>query len=56
MIGMRLWNEDATKILVRRELAAVLPDLAKRSLYSARLRVDHTIFRLACCCGLRVWR
>jgi integrase len=51
---MNTWNLHATKILLRRELPAVLADLAKRSTYSARVRLDRTIFRLACCCGLRV--
>lgn len=48
------WNVDSTKILLRSELTAVLADLAKRSRYSVRVRLDRTIFRLACCCGLRV--
>jgi integrase len=54
MIPLCTWNVDSTKILLRSELAAVLGDLAKRSRYSARVRMDRTIFRLACCCGLRV--
>jgi integrase len=52
MHAMPSWNLDATSILTRRELAAVLADLkARRSLNARRNRV---IFRLACCCGLRV--
>jgi integrase len=54
VIPLCTWNVDSTKILLRSELTAVLADLAKRSQYSARVRMDRTIFRLACCCGLRV--
>ena len=49
-----IWNIDAVKILTRRELACVLNDLARRSPRSASLRMNLTIFRLGCCCGLRV--
>jgi integrase len=45
---------DATKILTRRELATVLADLAVRAGRSANARLNRTILRLACCCGLRV--
>jgi integrase len=46
------WSVDATKILSRRELGAVLADLAERSMHSRQARLNR-IFRLACCCGLR---
>jgi integrase/recombinase XerD len=47
------WHVDSTKILPRRELAAVLADAkSKRSMNAQR---NLIIFRLACCCGLRVW-
>jgi integrase len=47
------WSVDATKILSRRELAAVLADLERRSIRSRQARLNRVIFRLACCCGLR---
>lgn len=48
------WNVDAVKILTRRELTDVLADLARRAPKSANARMNRAIFRLACCCGLRV--
>jgi integrase len=47
------WSVDTTKILSRRELAAVLADLERRSARSRQARLNRVIFRLACCCGLR---
>ena len=44
---------DPTKILTRRELAAVLADLRRKALRSPNTRLNLTIFRLAACCGLR---
>ena len=44
---------DATKILTRRELAAVLADLRRKSPRSPNTRLNRVIFRLAACCGLR---
>jgi integrase len=44
---------DPTKILTRRELAAVLVDLKAKSARSKNARLNLIIFRLACCCGLR---
>jgi integrase len=44
---------DATKILTRRELAAVLNDLKRKALRSKNTRLNLVLFRLACCCGLR---
>ena len=49
-----MWNLDQTKILTRRELAAVLADLHKKAVRSANMRRNLVIVRLACCCGLRV--
>ena len=49
-----LWHVDQTKTLTRRELACVLDDLARRAPRSASTRMNRIIFRLACCCGLRV--
>ena len=52
MHAMPSWTLDATSILTRRELAAVVADLkARRSMNTRR---NLVIFRLACCCGLRV--
>ena len=44
---------DVTKILSRRELAAVLNDLKRKPLRSKNTRMNLVLFRLACCCGLR---
>ena len=44
---------DATKILTRRELAAVLNDLKRKAPRSKNTRLNLALFRLACCCGLR---
>ena len=42
---------DVTRILQRDEIQAVVADLdAKETLNAA---INHTIFRLSCCCGLR---
>ena len=45
---------DPTKILSRRELAAVLADITKRAPRSANTWMNLILVRLACCCGLRV--
>ena len=44
---------DATKILTRREMAAVLNDLKRKAPRSKNTRMNLVLFRLACCCGLR---
>ncbi len=44
---------DLTKILTRRELAAVLADLKRKAPRSRSTRLNLVVFRLACCCGLR---
>ena len=44
---------DLTKILTRRELAAVLADLKRKAPRSRNTQLNLVIFRLACCCGLR---
>jgi len=49
-----MWNLDPTKILTRRELAAVLRDGHEQAKRSANARRNLIIVRLACCCGLRV--
>ena len=46
-------NVDATKILTRRELAAVLSDLKRKSPRSKNTAMNLLLIRLACCCGLR---
>jgi integrase len=43
------WNVDQTRILTRRELAAVLAAPAK----TQNAQRNRVIVRLACCCGLR---
>ncbi|MSR59931.1 MAG: hypothetical protein EXS05_20205, partial [Planctomycetaceae bacterium] len=45
---------DATKILTRRELQAVLTDLKAKSPRSKNAVLNLILVRLACCCGLRV--
>jgi integrase/recombinase XerD len=54
MFYVPMWKVEATKILTRGELAAVLADLKRKADRSAGARLNLTIFRLACCCGLRV--
>ena len=44
---------DGTKILMKRELSAVLADLRRKALRSKNARLNLVIFRLAACCGLR---
>jgi len=48
------WRVDATRILTRSEIAAVLADLRRRGRRSVNSRQNLVIFRLAACCGLRV--
>ncbi len=45
---------DATKILSRRELAAVLDDLHRNAPRSRNAWLNLVLVRLSCCCGLRV--
>src|SRR4029077_9223551 len=54
MPALSTWNLDQTRLLTRRELAAVLDDLAPRAARSANVQRNLVIVRLACCCGLRV--
>ncbi len=49
----RFPGADATKILLRKELAAVLADLRRKAGRSPNTRLNLIIFRLATCCGLR---
>ena len=53
---MNVWRVDATKILSKAEIAAVLADLKRRGRRreSVNTRQNLAIFRLATCCGLRV--
>jgi len=46
-------SADPTKILTRREIAAVLADLKRRGKRSLNARLNLVVFRLAACCGLR---
>jgi integrase len=54
MFQFPMWKVEATKILTRGELAAVLADLRRKAERSTGARLNLVIFRLACCCGLRV--
>ena len=47
------WNVDASQILSRQELAAVLKDLKRRASRLTNVQMNLAIVRLACCCGLR---
>jgi integrase len=47
------WNVDASQILSRQELAAVLKDLKRRAARLPNVQMNLAIVRLACCCGLR---
>ena len=53
---MNAWRVDATKILSKAEIAAVLADIKRRARRrsSVNTRMNLAIFRLATCCGLRV--
>ena len=48
------WNLDASCILTRHELATVLADLTTKAGRLTNAMRNLVIFRLACCCGLRV--
>ena len=48
------WNLDQTRLLTRRELAAVLSDHANKASRSENSWRNLIIVRLSCCCGLRV--
>ena len=52
-MNFRPLTADPTKILTRRELAAVLADLKRKAARSPGTRLNLVLFRLACCCGLR---
>ncbi len=54
MYRTRPWRIDATTILTKREIATVLGELRRKAARSANTRMNLVIFRLACCCGLRV--
>lgn len=45
---------DPTRVLTRGEVAAVLADLHRRARRSRQSRGNLVLFRLSCCCGLRV--
>jgi integrase/recombinase XerD len=53
MKGYRSKPTDPTKNLTRRELAAVLTDVSRKSARSPSTRLNLIVFRLAACCGLR---
>jgi integrase/recombinase XerD len=53
MLTYRARTADPTKILTRRELAAVLADLKRKADRSKNTRLNLVLFRLAACCGLR---
>ena len=44
---------NASDILTKQEIKTVLSDLDRRARRSVSSRMNLTIFRLACCCGLR---
>src|SRR3954470_21453526 len=48
------WFVDPVRILTKRDLYAVLCELVRKGATSCNARLNRTILRLACCCGLRV--
>ena len=54
MYATPTWDPDPARLLTRRELAAVLTDLATKAKRSANAARNLVVVRLACCCGLRV--
>jgi len=54
MHNTRTWDLDESRILSRRELAAVLVDALARADRSTNVRRNLVVVRLACCAGLRV--
>jgi integrase/recombinase XerD len=53
MKAYRPYLASPTKILTRREMAAVLVDLQRKAQRSPSTRLNLIVFRLAACCGLR---
>jgi integrase len=51
---MSSWRVDRSRVLSRGEVQAVLADLGRRARRSRLSWRKLVIFRLACCCGLRV--
>jgi integrase len=54
MFSNPAWTVDVTRVLTRRQLAAVLTDARKLAEQSLNAQRNLIIVRLACCCGLRV--
>ena len=50
----RPWHIDDSTILTKREITQVLAELHRKTRCSTNTRASLIIFRLACCCGLRV--
>ena len=48
------WSVPDSKILKRGEIATVLSELHRKSSRSVNTRQTLVVFRLTCCCGLRV--
>ena len=48
------WSVSDSKILKRGEIGAVLAELHRKAPRAANTRQTLTVFRLSCCCGLRV--
>ena len=48
------WSVSDSKILKRGEIATVLSELHRKSSRSVNTRQTLIVFRLSCCCGLRV--
>lgn len=47
-------NVNPQRVLQREEIAAILADLHRRSKRRVSVQTNLVIFRLSCCCGLRV--
>ena len=48
------WSVPDSKILKRGEIATVLGELHRKSARAVNTRQTLIVFRLSCCCGLRV--
>lgn len=49
-----MWTVDQTRILTKGEISRILAELGRKARRSPNTRQNLVLFRLACCCGLRV--
>jgi integrase len=48
------WSITPDKVLTKQEIHSVVADLRRRARRSTNSKMNLALFRLACCCGLRV--